>query len=130
MATKAKFKSVLPTHKAVLVDGRKIEYQGAHPTAWTFGGVDENGRPDGSPVETVPVLSILPGAVPDDEFVFDADPRDDVIATMQETIAMLKAKLGDKKDADIEELRNQVKELMGSKLKDAGIDPDEDEDEK
>lgn len=52
------------THTAVLADGSKQQYQGAHPTHWSFGGVDKDGKPDGSPVRVVPVLSVIVGPDP------------------------------------------------------------------
>lgn len=50
-----------PTHRAVLVTGETVDYygppHGAHPTHWTFGGVDASGNKDGSPVRKVAVRS-------------------------------------------------------------------------
>jgi hypothetical protein len=52
---------VQPTHRAILVTGETVDYAGgAHLTHWTFGGVDAEGKPDGSPVRIVPVASIVP----------------------------------------------------------------------
>jgi hypothetical protein len=53
-------KPVKPTHRATLVTGETVDYAGAHPTHWTFGGTDAEGKRDGSPVRTVPVASIVP----------------------------------------------------------------------
>lgn len=54
----AKKKEVKPTHRAVLSTGETVDYAGAHPTHWSFGGVDADGNRDGSPVRTVPVTSV------------------------------------------------------------------------
>lgn len=53
-----------PTHRATLATGETVDYYGppfgAHHTHWSFGGVDSEGKPDGSPVRVVPVTSVAP----------------------------------------------------------------------
>jgi len=48
------------THRAVLATGETIDYYGAHPTHWTFGGVDADGKRDGSKVRKVAVVDRYP----------------------------------------------------------------------
>ena len=61
-----KKKVTVPTHRATLATGETVDFHGAHPTAWTFGGADEKGEKDGSRVRSVPVVSIHPLSVFDD----------------------------------------------------------------
>ena len=53
-------KPLVQTHRAVLVTGETIDYKGAHPTHWSYGGADADGKPDGSPVRVVPVMMRYP----------------------------------------------------------------------
>ena len=58
-----------PTHRAVLETGESVDYRGAHPTHWTFGGADADGKRDGSPVRIARVTSVYPlsASAEDDE---------------------------------------------------------------
>lgn len=64
-----KVKEVKPTHRAHLANGESVEYAGAHPTHWSFGGVDSEGNRDGSRVRVVPVSYVeeLPQDEEEDE---------------------------------------------------------------
>lgn len=76
---------IQPTHRAVLEDGEVIEFQGAHPTHWTTGGVNpdtgKRSRKHG-PVVSRRVTHIMPGATPENEGELDrsaeeAEPDED-----------------------------------------------------
>lgn len=112
-------------HRAMLVNGDTIEYEGAHPTAWTTGGVDDSGKPNGTPVQTFGVLAYIPGveAQYDD---YGVDPRDSEIERLRKLVNDLRAK-SDPRDAQIDALRKAVDELMGSKASDtkAELTPEE-----
>lgn len=110
-------------HKAVLVNGDTIEYEGAHPTAWTVGGVDAKGNADGSPVQTFAVQAIIPGSWPEDD-IFAADPRDAEIERLRKIVAQLRGNR-DPQDDQLAQLRSQVEALMSEKTPDVQLTPDE-----
>lgn len=114
---------MLVPHRAVLLNGETVEYEGAHPTHWTFGGVDKDGKPDGSPVQTVAVQAIIPGTWPEDDY--ESDPRDVEIERLRKIIAELRA-AHDPRDAQITQLRKLADDLIGSKkVADAELTPEE-----
>lgn len=103
---------MLVPHKAILLNGETVEYEGAHPTHWTFGGVDKDGKIDGSPVQTVAVQAIIPGTWPEDDY--ESDPRDIEIERLRKIIAELRSK-SDPRDAQITQLRKLADDLVGQK---------------
>ena len=65
-------KPVVQTHRAILATGETVDYGGAHITHWSFGGVDADGKKNGTHIRKVPVvtrfpLNILPENAPDDD---------------------------------------------------------------
>lgn len=103
---------MLVPHRAILINGETVEYEGAHPTHWTFGGVDKDGRMDGSPVQTVAVQAIIPGTWPEDDF--ESDPRDVEIERLRKIITELRA-THDPRDAQIAQLRELAEGLLNQK---------------
>lgn len=103
---------MLVPHRAILINGETVEYEGAHPTHWTFGGVDKDGRMDGSPVQTVAVQAIIPGTWPEDDY--ESDPRDVEIERLRKIIAELRS-THDPRDAQIAQLRELAEGLLNQK---------------
>lgn len=116
--------SMLTPHRAILSNGDTIEYEGAHFTHWTTGGVDANGQRNGTPVQTFAVISIIPGTWPEDDI--DVDPRDAEIERLRAAIADMRSK-DDPKDSLLSKLRQDVDALVGEKGKDttATLTPEE-----
>lgn len=103
---------MLVPHRAILINGETIEYEGAHPTHWTFGGVDKDGKMDGSPVQTVAVQAIIPGTWPEDDY--ESDPRDVEIERLRKIISELRSQ-HDPRDTQIVKLREQAQSLLNQK---------------
>lgn len=70
-------KPVVPTHRAVLATGETVDYGGAHPTHWSFGGVDGDGKPNGERPRVVPVVNRFPLNILPEVHVTDPDEYED-----------------------------------------------------